>query len=222
MGKGKISNVTPYSRCAATACLTASVTWLAEAVPVCQEHLAAVQRDMIQRDMIRAPARRKPPRPPVDETRPSLVYYVRMGDLIKIGTSVSPSRRWYRLACEQGPVTVLMAEPGGQAVELKRHAQFVHHRIRATEMFSPAVPLLAHIAALATARPDWWDSVVKPVHEASSPKGRPRLAMTYTLEVLRRKGNAMPDDRTDAERDGESIANAAKKTNKALDELDKK
>lgn len=214
----------PYSRCAATACLSTAVTWLAEVVPICQEHLGAVQRDMVQRDMIRPPVKRKPPRPPVDDSRPSLVYYVRIGDAIKIGTSSAPAKRWYRLASEQGPVTVLMAEPGGQALELKRHAQFVDLRIRATETFRMGVPLAEHIHQLASQRPDWWSSVVVPVHEASSPKGRPRLAMSYTLEVLRTplKGPAMPDDKTSAERDADSIASATTKTNKTLDEADKK
>lgn len=175
-----------HSQCVAVGCWVTSVAWLAESIPVCQEHLRKVRDDLSQRRLIPHWSKRKPPpRPVVDESRPSLVYYAQIGDRIKIGTTVAPTRRWYRLAGQYGSVTILMAEPGGQALEFQRHAQFVHHRIQATETFTPAEPLIRHITTLVDKHPDWWESVVIPAYQATPPKGRPKLAKSYTLEALR-------------------------------------
>lgn len=154
---------------------------MAELVPICQQHLIALQDDLVQRSLIPRPRplRVGPPRPKV--SRPSLVYYLRLeSGLIKIGSTTSPARRWYRLAHELGPLSVLAAESGGQELELQRHAQFVKLRAGATELFREDEQLARHIDQLCHSNPEWWENVVLPIHSQTSPKGRGKLALNYT------------------------------------------
>ena len=85
-----------------------------------------------------------------DFTQPvgtSFVYYVRIGDHIKIGYS---SRVRSRLQALRVPVDNLLAlEPGGRDEEVARHRQFAAHRItQRWENFHPTPELMAHIDAL--------------------------------------------------------------------------
>lgn len=54
----------------------------------------------------------------------SIVYYIRRGSLIKIGTTVDPYTRFRDLI----PDEILAVEPGGRAQEQMRHRQFQHLR----------------------------------------------------------------------------------------------
>jgi hypothetical protein len=72
-------------------------------------------------------------------TSDSLVYYIRRGDLIKIGTTTEPAIRFRALL----PDEILAFEPGGDELETARHLQFGHlwHR---GEYFRIAPELLEH------------------------------------------------------------------------------
>jgi hypothetical protein len=78
-------------------------------------------------------------------TKGPWVYYLRVGDHIKIGYTVNlPSRlRQYP------PNTRLLAyEPGDRTLERRRHRQFWHALRFGMEWFAPTVDLLVHIEQL--------------------------------------------------------------------------
>jgi hypothetical protein len=70
----------------------------------------------------------------------SIVYYIRRGDVIKIGTTVDPPKRFAALM----PDEILAYEPGRRKQELARHRQFAHLRCQG-EHFRPAPELVEHI-----------------------------------------------------------------------------
>lgn len=77
--------------------------------------------------------------------RKSIVYYIRRGDLIKIGTTVTPQERFKALM----PDEILAFEPGGVDQEAARHRQFHTARVdQRGEYFRPVDKLIAHIADL--------------------------------------------------------------------------
>jgi hypothetical protein len=77
--------------------------------------------------------------------RKSIVYYIRRGDLIKIGTTVDPFRRFSGLR----PDEILAFEPGGPELEASRHRQFSACRVtKRGEYFRPSAALKGHIESL--------------------------------------------------------------------------
>ena len=69
------------------------------------------------------------PDDPIADGRVDVVYYLRYGDRIKIGTSANPRRRVASLPHDE----VLAFERGGRPLEQRRHAQFAdasHRRHR--------------------------------------------------------------------------------------------
>lgn len=79
----------------------------------------------------------------------AVVYYVRLGDHVKIGTTKNLQRRLESLYVSHDPDALLGWEPGGEEVETMRHAQFGSERVWANrELFNPSPRLLAHIATL--------------------------------------------------------------------------
>ena len=79
------------------------------------------------------------PRKSVPSPR-SIVYYVRRGSVIKIGTTVDPYHRFAELM----PDEILAFEPGGQPLEYQRHELFHHLRLGGTEHFRIASELIEH------------------------------------------------------------------------------
>lgn len=73
----------------------------------------------------------------------SVVYYVRIRDLIKIGTTVNMQARFGQLIVDE----ILATEPGARPLEQMRHKQFAHLRVRG-ERFAPGPDLDSHIAML--------------------------------------------------------------------------
>ncbi|MEU3098522.1 hypothetical protein ABZ690_28150 [Streptomyces sp. NPDC006967] len=73
----------------------------------------------------------------------ALVYYVRFGTLIKIGTTRDMRQRMLAIR----PDEILAAEPGSYELEAKRHRQFARSRSHG-ELFMPSRPLVDHINAL--------------------------------------------------------------------------
>lgn len=86
-----------------------------------------------------------------------VVYYVRLGDYVKIGYTKSLRERMRNLRVAM-PEGLLAIEPGGPDVERQRHQEFATERVHARrEDFRPSDRLMAHIAALAEehALPEW-------------------------------------------------------------------
>lgn len=75
----------------------------------------------------------------------SIVYYVRRGHAIKIGTTSEPAARFSSLM----PDEIMAYEPGSYQREAQRHSQFLHLRIgRAGEYFTMADELLSHVSKI--------------------------------------------------------------------------
>lgn len=83
--------------------------------------------------------------------RVDVVYYLRFGDRVKIGTTHNPRQRFAALAGEE----VLAFELGDRAVERARHAEFAEDRLGTSEWFALSPRLLAHITVLADGRDPW-------------------------------------------------------------------
>ncbi|MWV59067.1 GIY-YIG nuclease family protein [Rathayibacter sp. VKM Ac-2754] len=84
--------------------------------------------------------------------RVEVVYYIRFGDRIKIGTSGNPRQRLHRLRHEE----LLAFERGGRALEQHRHAQFAAERLERTEWFARSPALEGHIETVGAGEPDPW------------------------------------------------------------------
>lgn len=75
-----------------------------------------------------------------------IVYYVRVGELIKVGTTTSLRNRLQ--AYPPGMTTLLATEPGGVEVERARLDQFRHLRHSGREWFTPGPSLIEHMNSL--------------------------------------------------------------------------
>ncbi|MBB5844345.1 hypothetical protein HD599_002668 [Conyzicola lurida] len=85
--------------------------------------------------------------------RVDVVYYLRFGDRIKIGTSSNPRQRFAALRYDE----VLAFERGDRTLEQRRHAQFAAHRLSPrSEWFGSHDALLAHIEVLRSGVDDPW------------------------------------------------------------------
>lgn len=71
------------------------------------------------------------------------VYFIRLGDLVKIGYTSNARKRFYALQ----PSEVLHMEPGTMADEQRCHLAFRHLRVEG-ELFRPEPDLLTFIADL--------------------------------------------------------------------------
>jgi hypothetical protein len=71
------------------------------------------------------------------------VYYVRIGDYIKIGYTQNVRSRLHGLRVE--PSALLATEPGGRPMEARRHREFAQWRDGRKENFEPVPELMAHI-----------------------------------------------------------------------------
>lgn len=111
----------------------------------------------------------------------SIVYYVRRGTLIKIGTTENPRDRFRDLM----PDAILAFEPGSYAEEKARHRQFAHLQVGpGWEHFRTDPVLLDHIAQMVSlyGPPDpAWPSVARGALE----HWRLPLASSTTLMTAR-------------------------------------
>lgn len=73
----------------------------------------------------------------------SVVYYVRIGEHVKIGTTTNLKARLSTLRVD--PDAVLATEPGGYELERQRHREFATERIGRRENFTPSRRLVHHI-----------------------------------------------------------------------------
>lgn len=83
------------------------------------------------------------------DAKQSIVYYIRRGPLIKIGTTTKPRSRFKELL----PDEILAFEPGDRAIEALRHQQYAHLR-KGGEYFAPDPALMRHITRLRKAHGD--------------------------------------------------------------------
>nr|WP_309067423.1 GIY-YIG nuclease family protein [Microbacterium sp.] len=84
--------------------------------------------------------------------RIDVVYYVRYGDRVKIGTSAQPRRRLAAVVHDE----LLAFERGDRVVERRRHEQFADERFARTEWFRLSDRLRAHTVALSAGVEDPW------------------------------------------------------------------
>ena len=91
-------------------------------------------------------APRRPNTPPLRAERTGHVYYIRRGDLIKIGFTIQLAERMQALL----PDEVLAVEPGTMRLERERQRQFAEWRYAGgfgpAEWFFDVPPLRDHIA----------------------------------------------------------------------------
>lgn len=79
--------------------------------------------------------------------RPEIVYYIRFGDRVKIGTTKDLAQRLKAIPHDE----VMATEPGGPYVEQQRHKQFEHLQVRKgahREWFDLTPELAEHIAVV--------------------------------------------------------------------------
>jgi len=80
-----------------------------------------------------------------------VVYYLRLDERVKIGTTFNPRQRFAALRHEE----LLAFEPGDRTVEQARHAEFADDRLGTSEWFALTPRLRAHIAAIADGQDPW-------------------------------------------------------------------
>lgn len=120
---------------------------------ICIKHSMSLYQAVL--DNLRGPDRREQYEAAMAEKRAKratdsedggVVYYVRVGELIKIGTT----RQELHIRFSELPPSkqLLATEPGGFRLEKTRHLQFRHLRAKIGEWFHPAPELWSHIAGL--------------------------------------------------------------------------
>lgn len=100
---------------------------------LCEAHIAEAAHDHIK---TLAPQVESESARTERQARESVVYYVQLGDRIKIGTTTNLANRlrsFYAL-----PDQLLAIEPGGLVRERERHQQFAAQRFPRTELFAPS------------------------------------------------------------------------------------
>lgn len=128
-------------------------------VSLCRVHLVLAAQFIIDMKRSRDAARPAPTRAYIKYGRPQVVYYLRLGNRIKIGTSTNLLSRLQSIPHDE----LLAVEPGSNARERARHAQFAQLRT-AGEWFRDHPTLRKHIAQVRAAHGaplDVWDAEVR-------------------------------------------------------------
>jgi hypothetical protein len=99
--------------------------------------------------------------------RVDVVYYLRQGDRVKIGTTANPRQRFAAIMHEQ----VLAFERGDRRLEQRRHLQFADERFPGSEWFRMSRRLRAHIASVGSGVDDPWDRYARWMSEALALRG---------------------------------------------------
>lgn len=132
--------------------------------------------------MGRAKPKRSPLKARERDDKSAIVYYIRRGALIKIGTTVQPHKRFATLL----PDEILGFEPGGRALEQSRHDEFAHLRVGATEHFRITPVLLGHARAMREAHgapdPDW--PTLGGLHESRDCRSLPPAPTPTSSELV--------------------------------------
>ncbi|MFE1645994.1 GIY-YIG nuclease family protein [Microbacterium sp. P01] len=99
--------------------------------------------------------------------RVDVVYYLRFGDRVKIGTSANPRQRFAAILHDD----VLAFERGDRRLESRRHTRFAADRFPGTEWFVLSEPILAHVRTLGGGAQDPWDLLALWRSEAVASRG---------------------------------------------------
>ena len=94
--------------------------------------------------------------PDLPPPRIDVVYYLRLDERVKIGTTFTPRQRFAALPHDE----VLAFERGGRGLERQRHAEFADDRLGTSEWFALSPRIRAHVRALAGGR-DAWDVLAR-------------------------------------------------------------
>jgi hypothetical protein len=94
--------------------------------------------------------------------RIDIVYYLRLDERLKIGTTANPRQRFAALGHDE----VVAFERGDRALEQRRHREFAEWRLGSSEWFAFSEPLRAHVAVLGAGVLDPWSLWARWVSEA--------------------------------------------------------
>jgi hypothetical protein len=83
--------------------------------------------------------------------RIDVVYYLRLGEAVKIGTTFNPRQRFAALPHDE----VLAFELGGRSLERQRHAEFADDRLGSSEWFALTRRVRTHIEVVAAGQDAW-------------------------------------------------------------------
>lgn len=123
-----------------------------DAPPLCTDHLiecASYIADRMRINLIDPDAGYRQTVARQKAMKGEVVYYVQMGEWIKIGTTKNLAQRMESLYVAHIPGALLAWEWGGAALENERHVQFREERAWANrELFNPSPRLRAHIESL--------------------------------------------------------------------------
>ena len=97
--------------------------------------------------------------------RLDVVYYLRRGDAVKIGTTASPRQRFAAIPHDE----VLALEQGDRSVERARHREFADDRLGTSEWFALSRGLRRHIRGLGGTP---WEHYARWVSEAHALRGQ--------------------------------------------------
>lgn len=103
---------------------------------------------------------------PEDDVAPprvDVVYYLRHGDRVKIGTTANPRQRFAAIWHEE----VMAFERGDRRLERRRHEQFAADRFGGSEWFRLTSAIAEHADILAGGR-DPWDVYARWMSEAAA------------------------------------------------------
>lgn len=99
--------------------------------------------------------------------RIDVVYYLRFGDRVKIGTTSNPRQRFASIAHEE----VLAFERGGRALEQRRHLEFGSDRLGTSEWFALSQSIQHHIDVIGGGVETAWDAYDRWRSEAIARQG---------------------------------------------------
>lgn len=149
------SELSRFDRCSWIGCRTECV----DEIELCLYHFSIIGQTYIEKRSIfgaaalaASKARREAERAERNADMPSkddwsrersVVYYVRLGDYVKIGYTIHLPERIGQF--RQGRDVLLAVEPGWRETEAERHKQFAAERVSRREDFNPSRRLLAHI-----------------------------------------------------------------------------
>lgn len=121
-------------------------------IPLCRHHHQQAALNWIRANALSDRPMFEGPLTPIEELHrrrdeamaaQSQVYYVRIGDRVKIGYTINMRQRIGALRIREDDV--LATEPGGRALEKQRHLEFAAERVGRREDFNPSRRLLAWI-----------------------------------------------------------------------------